>query len=125
MTSLPLEFDHELLCQLEGLGVLISIAAHLDGLLCGYAFWTISPSVETRGILVASQGPMFVVPQARRTRAFLKLWRCSMDELRVAGVRQVFAHAPVAGSEALARFLGSQGREMFRVWEIELPQGDE
>lgn len=120
-TRWPLAPDHRLIEELEENGVALLMAAHRGDFLVGYAVWYISPSLECRGILMASQGPLFVVPSERKSgRAAAKLWSESLAALRARGVRELEAHAATDSPESLYRFLDKRGKRTYQVWSVEI-----
>lgn len=104
----PLRPDVELLEKLAALGVLRALGARLGSELIGYITWQISPDIESQGLLIANQGPWFVLPGYPRVA--WGLYDASISMLRVSGVSCIFPHHRLQGRGAeLGKFLLRQG----------------
>lgn len=118
----PVDVDVVQCAELNSLGVLRIVGAHDAGVLVGYAFWFLTPNLLSRNVLVAQQGPYYVVPEWRKQgRLALRIWLASLEMLRSTGVKQVSCHRFPRSPEGLARFYEKSGgvrRE--EVWEIAL-----
>lgn len=94
----PLRVDWRLAEQLDLAGALLIQTARSEGLLAGYCIWYISPSLESAGLLVGSQGPWFVLPEHRTGRAAVRLLKESLGALRARGVLQALPHHWMGGA---------------------------
>lgn len=89
----PLDLDHARIEALEQQGGLLCLAARKSsGELVGYAIWYLMPSLESKGILLAEQGPWYVTAEHRKDGVGLELRRRSWEILRRRGVKQVMSH---------------------------------
>lgn len=115
----PYSMDFERVGQLEELGVVQVVAGQRNGVYVGYCIFFISPSLESRGIQVGSQGPWFVTAEHRGGALGLRLWRESIERLRERGVRHVLAHAYDKSDPRLGAFFEHQGAVPYaKVWSM-------
>lgn len=87
--------DHPMIEGLEASGGLICLAARTlvpERQLIGYGIWYLLPSLESRGVLLAQQGPWFVLEGWRKEGAGRAIWAAGLKTLREAGVKQALLH---------------------------------
>lgn len=123
---LPFEVDHETVGELERLGLLVVAAAFKDEEeLVGYSIWTISPSLESKGNLVAMQGPWFVY-EPYRGAVGKRLWDCSIGQLKEKGIRVALPHHWMHGEgPRLGRFFERLGAKPLELsYELSLIERD-
>ena len=120
--------DSQRIRAFEATGGLMLLAARDSAeALVGYSIWYISKSLETSGLLVADQGPWYVVPAWRSRGVGLSLWRKAKRLLREAEVRLILAHYPSSGAgEVLGAFFTREGAKvvgtLVSIWlDEELP----
>lgn len=94
--------------------------ARIGGCLIGYCMWTITSDVESKGLLIASQGPWFVRPGYERFRAGAKLFDASVADLKRRGVKVIYPHHRVQGRGAkLGAFFRRRGaKEIQRTYSM-------
>jgi hypothetical protein len=100
----PLRVNVALAVQLERAAGFRTYGARINGRLVGYLTWSISPDIESDGVLMADQGA-FYVSQDQSLRKFQigwKLLRHSEDDLKAIGVHSLQFHHPVHGRGARA-----------------------
>ncbi len=90
-----------------------------SGELIGYITWTVTPDVESAGLLIAMQGAWFVRPG--NPRVGFGLFTHSLAELKMAGVKLAFPHHRLQGRGAgLGRFFrrlgGKQIQHTYSLW---------
>ncbi len=117
--------DHQAIRRLESLGGVFILSARSRSTLIGYAIWFLTSSIETTGLLVAQQGPWFVVEAMRSRGTGMMLWREAMKHFREIGVGLLLGHQPPTGpgSEATAKLFSRLGGKIEQtVWSIWLEQ---
>lgn len=77
---------------LQEAGVLKIVTARSAGQLVGYCIWYLSPDLESEDVLVASQGPWYVLPEWRASGVGIRLVRESVRHLRDAGASLILLH---------------------------------
>lgn len=110
---IPYNMDFELAGQYDSLGIMECAAAHANGVLIGYCIFFVSPSIESAGIMCASQGPWFVTAEWRSSSVAFKLWKQVIEQLRLREVRHVLAHRYERSDPRLDDFFIRQGAERF------------
>lgn len=115
-----LDLDLDLCRQLDASGALMILAARDDeSALQGYCIWTIGPSLEHSGELVAELKPWYVRPEKRNSTLAFRLFKESLELLRSRGIKRCFPHH--WGNETLGRFFTRLGaRPVEYVYELEL-----
>ncbi len=117
--NLPYNMDFVLAQQYSDLGIMQCVAAHAEGGLIGYCIFFISPSIESAGIMCASQGPWFVTHEWRHSSVGFKMWKEAIAALRLRGVQHVLAHRYERSDPRLDDFFTRQGAEPFaRVFSL-------
>lgn len=121
----PLDIDSELVIQMEAANGLRIITARSDGDLVGYCIWYLSPNIETKGQLLATQGPWYVLPEWRTQGLGLELMRYALSVVKDAGAKLALLHHWVNPADPsrpdiskLFAFLGAI--EVERVYALKL-----
>lgn len=117
----PFVVDTGLAAQLDAVGALVLVTARQYDKLLGYCIWTIGPNLESAGLLVASQGPWYVMPEHRASPLGLRLFHESIAILRLAGVHQALPHHWTGGAgqrlEKLFLRMGAKPLEtVYSLW---------
>ena len=110
-----------LLAQASRAGAFRIFTARKDGKLVGYITWTISPDVESLGLLVADQGAWYVAPEAQGKGLARRLFDKSLADLKLLGVKNVFPHHFHQGRGAgLEKFFTRRGakkvKTVYSLW---------
>lgn len=122
--GIPYQMDFVLASEYDKLGIMQCVAAHVDGDLIGYCIFFISPSIESAGSLVASQGPWFVGAKWRALRdqhsnVAFAMWKEAKAALTERGVKQVLVHRYERSDPRLDFFFARQGAKPFaRVFSM-------
>lgn len=122
--GIPYDMDFALAGEYDRLDIMQCVAAHVDGGLIGYCIFFVSPSIESAGSLVASQGPWFVGAKWRRLsrqdlNVAFAMWKEAKAALIERGVRQVLAHRYEGSDPRLDFFFARQGAKPFaRVFSM-------
>ena len=99
-----LRLDAGLMAAMDAAGVLLIVAARVDGALVGYLFWTVAPDPERGGDTVAHQGSWFIAPglppEVERLRLGMRMMDLSLARFRACGVRGAKLHHPTRGRGA-------------------------
>lgn len=108
------ELDTEMMAALSRHGALkLFSARNVAGELIGYLTWTLTPDVESRGLLIAMQGGWYVLPG--HPRAAVQLFETSLEVLRGLGVRCVYLHHRTQGrGDALGKFFRRRGGKLIQ-----------
>lgn len=107
------ELDLDLMVILDRSGSLKLFSARDQGTMVGYLTWTLTPDVESRGLLIAMQGGWYVVPG--RPRVALQLFDYSIPCLRQLGVSCLFPHHRTQGrGDALGKFFRRRGGKLIQ-----------
>ena len=87
-------FKWDLYKSIEGAGMMHAYAAHVEGVLVGFAFviTTVNPHYS---IVLATTETLFVTKDARRSHAGGRLLMCAKQCARDVGSPQLFISAPV------------------------------
>lgn len=96
----PWGLDMAQMTAIDAQGSLLSLTARVAGALVGYCMWTVNTDPESRGLLIANQGPWFVSPHSPKGGVGLGLYRHSIRELRARGVKHIFPHYRLQGRGA-------------------------
>lgn len=83
------DLDTRLLAELNCCGYFLIFTGRLAGKLVGYCCWNLTNDVECKGLLLATQGPVFGDDLAIDG---LALYRFALDELRRRGVTLVYCY---------------------------------
>lgn len=92
LTDEPLEVDWKLAEHLCSVGAMVVVAARESGILVGYCLFYLSPALERRGTLVATQGPWYVSPKWRRGPTGIRLLREALRVVEGLGALRAFTH---------------------------------
>lgn len=65
MAGMPFDPNVEVARALDGMGKLVTIVARCAGIVVGYIMFSIGPSLESRNVLMGTQGPWFVLKPFR------------------------------------------------------------
>lgn len=104
LTNEPLDVDFELAERLCAAGAMIVVSARESGLLVGYCLFYLSPALEQRGTLVATQGPWYVAREWRRGPLGLRLFKEALRVCKARGASRAFAHFWSRSDPRLAGF---------------------
>ena len=122
-SKVPYEADEEQMDALAHAGVLHCWIVHQNKQILGYCLWYVTKSLESKGTLVASQGPWYSAPSIRHTSQGLRLFKHSLAGLKDLGVRQVFPHYWSRGDHGsgLDKFFRKLGaRPVETIYSMEL-----
>ena len=113
------EVDVDAMVASDRAGSLKVFSARKNGSLVGYYMWRPSYAIESRGLLIAEQGPFYVAPGHPGVAA--ALYEHSITALRRMGVKCVFPHVRTLGRGArFGRFLERRGarkiQETYMLW---------
>ena len=116
-TELPLAIDGQLLTMLEALGSLVIVGAFgPGGALQGYCSWTLGPSLQSKGVLVATQGPWFA-----KAGDGIAMLRKSIEVLRKRGVTVMFPHRHETSDPRLDKVFARLGATPYsHTWALTL-----
>lgn len=119
--TFPLRLNTAMLEHLNSSGVFPILTARADGRLIGYICATITPDVESMGVLQAQQGTWFVSPGYPGV-GMLLLQRLRLV-LRNMGVHALYLHAPATGRGArLPKLFARLGAQPYQqVYCLENP----
>lgn len=92
---------------MQVLGIMHIITARRAGRLVAYATWTISPDVESMGLIIAHQGAWYAAPGV--PTAGYRVFEFSIAWLRSLGVHMIYPHHRTQGR-------GSQLGAFFKRW---------
>jgi hypothetical protein len=110
----PFVIDSDLMRYGSKCGNLRIYTVRVDGELVGYCTWNVQYDVESRGLLIATQGAWYVSP-AHAGRG-LRLYKHSLAELKALGVQCVFPHHRTQGrGAALQPWLVRQGAKLIKL----------
>jgi hypothetical protein len=114
------ELDRVQFEQLDRVGMLKIITARdSESQMLGYISWTLQFDPESRGRLIAMQGPMYVKPGTWGVA--WKIFMASLEILREYNVRWSYPHTRHAGRQGMERFLRRLGaRPAYTVWALQL-----
>lgn len=84
--------------RLEAAGAWHTVTARLNGRMLGYLVSVIGPSLETPGVLTATQAPFFVANDAAGLNLGMRLQRAAVERLRQRGVTEIYLRAGVRGA---------------------------
>jgi len=115
----PWKLNMQLMAQIYDAGVLSIMAARDGAKLIGYHFWTITPDVESDGLIMAQHGPWFCLPEYPGVGKRLLLE--SLPALKRRGVHICFPHHRLQGRGAklgaLYRRLGAvEIQHTYSLW---------
>lgn len=91
------DLDLEQFSLLDSSGQWLIFTARRAGRLVGYSTWTVLRDLECRGLLIADQGPLFVLPGQA---SGLVLYRTGLEYMRALGVWSIHPYHRVSGSGA-------------------------
>jgi hypothetical protein len=100
--------------------------ARVDGLLAGYCTWNVQYDVESKGLLIATQGAWYTDPGFSSYGLGLRLFKHALRELKSLGVQCVFPHHRTQGrgiESRLGAWLVRQGAKLIKL-EYSLWIGD-
>jgi hypothetical protein len=115
-----LDLDVQLCRDLDAAGALLILTARDEDLvLQGYCIWTIGPSLEHAGELVAELRPWYVRPEKRNSTLAFRLFHESLELLRSRGIHRCFPHH--WGNATLDKFFTRMGaRPIEWVYELKI-----
>lgn len=96
----PCGINHERLNSLDEMSVMRCATARAGGRLVGYMTWMLMPDVESFDTLMATQGGIYVAPDAPRSGMFglsYYMLRFCIPALRFLGVKFLFLHHRLRG----------------------------
>ena len=89
--------------------------ARESGILVGYCIWYLGPSFDSI-VPTATQGPWYVKPEWRSSRAGLRVFKESLAGLKALGVKRVLPHHWVGGGGVrLGNYFESLGAKPLEV----------
>ena len=86
-----------LLNRLDDIGAGQIITARLNGRMLGYLISVVSPSLEAEDLLMATQLPFYVSPDAQNLRLVMRLQRAAIADAEARGVEEIYGRAGVRG----------------------------
>jgi GNAT superfamily N-acetyltransferase len=105
----PLRVDYARYLRAEAMGQLRLFTIRVEGALVGYADFTLDKSPKY-GILQASQGDLFLLPEYRRGRVGIRFIRWCDEALKTERVMVVYQHTKIA-HPAMGKVLEHLGYE--------------
>ena len=106
--EMPMALNHTALNELSRQNLLLVIVARLDTRIIGYFTWTITPDVESEGVLAGNQGAWFL--EEGYPRIAVKMFDRSVAELKALGVTYIWPHHRLFGrGSAIGKFFRSRG----------------
>lgn len=116
-----LELDEVRCRELFAAGNVIAALTHFRGVLVGYCIFFLTPALDRRGMVVAEQGPFFVVEEFRNSPAGLKMWHRAMSEIKNKGACEAMVHLFEKSPQGLRRLYERAGGKIWaEIWRIEL-----
>ncbi len=103
-----MDFNRDALLALEDAGAVRCYTARDDGTLVGYLIYLGDESLYQRGQKIVRDLGLYVAPEFRKGTTAVRLMRFAEDDLREAGVAEVFQVIPAA-SEPLGKMLEGMG----------------
>jgi len=121
MDGMPFDPDIDMAMALYNSGSLMICTARCSGLIVGYIFFIISPSLESRGILLGVRNIWYVHP-AWRGRLGLKLHDFASDRLRERGVSALTLRSGVRadGPRHFKYYERKGAKDMGRLYHLPL-----
>jgi hypothetical protein len=92
-----LDIDGQLMSYGCKVGAIKIYTARVGPALVGYCTWTISYDVESKGLLIASQGAWYTEQEYQSMAIGLRLFKHTLGELKSLGVQCVFPHHRMQG----------------------------
>lgn len=124
--KLPFEVDWETAARLEEAGLMFCCSARDDetGELVGYLIWFVTASMESKGNLLGTLGPFFVLPSHEGIGQ--KLWNTGIKRLREYGAKTAYVHYSSFGrrSGRAKKFFEYVGGKPYEV-NYEIVLGDQ
>lgn len=113
------DLDTDQMAAAYNAGAMELITVRQDGDMVGYFTWNLMFDVESRGLLIATQGAWYLADGHQR--AFLRMWRASIARLQERGVQCVYPHHRMQGRGArLGHFFRRQGakktQDTYSLW---------
>lgn len=119
----PFELDLERIRAIDRADFLVIVSARepTEFHLVGYCIWFLTPSLESLGLLVATQSAWYLAEPFRGAGRALKIWNRSIEELKKRGVKMAYPHHWNDGAGAkIGKFFERQGavrREIgYELW---------
>lgn len=109
------EIDQQLMAYGCRIGAIKIYTVRVSGVLAGYCTWNLSYDIESKGLLVATQGAWYTDQEFAGHGLGLKLFKWTLDELRLLGVKCVFPHHRTQGrgtEDRLGTFLVRMGAKL-------------
>ena len=94
----PYEVDERLMAEAEKYGVLRVVGARVAGRLVGYCTWSLMPDPESKGLVMANQGAIYVDP--RFAGLGYKMVAFSLPGLKILGADYALMHHRMLGRGA-------------------------
>lgn len=113
----PFRLDSGLMAYGSKCGNLRVYTARVDGLLAGYCTWNVQYDVESKGLLIATQGAWYTDPAFSQNGLGLKLFKWSLEELKSLGVQCAFPHHRMQGrgaDERIGRWFERLGAKLIK-----------
>lgn len=120
------QLDLDLMRYASKCGNLRVYTARVDGVLAGYCTWNVQYDVESKGLLIATQGAWYTGPAFSAHGLGLRLFKWSLSELKTLGVQCVFPHHRMQGrgiESRLGRWFRRLGAKPIKI-EYSLWIGD-
>jgi hypothetical protein len=94
----PCKIDEQAMIDAEKAGVLRVAGARVGGRLVGYCSWSLMPDIESKGLIVANQGAIYVDP--RFAGLGYRMLTFSLPGLKMAGADYALMHHRMLGRGA-------------------------
>ncbi|TFH47153.1 MAG: GNAT family N-acetyltransferase [Lysobacterales bacterium] len=121
--DIPLDIDIDAYLRIEKIGRLRVFTVRDDGVLIGYAIFTVGPHPHYNGHIHAMQDILYLKPEYRKGRIGQRLISFSDEKLEREGVDVVFQHVKVyADFGGLLEMLGYE--KMDTIWAKRLNKPD-
>lgn len=109
LTGETLEVDYELAQRLCAAGAMLVVSAREGAQLTGYCLFYLSPALEHRGQIVATQGPWYVSPLWRKGTTGLRLMREALRLCAERKAQRAFLHFWSRSDPRLGEFFSRLG----------------
>jgi hypothetical protein len=93
----PFKVDAAMMRKLNDAGVLKIAGARVDGRLVGYLWFNVMPDIESAGLLMALQGPMYAKSGFAKFFLGSRMLDFCIAELKAMGVGPMFLHHRLRG----------------------------
>lgn len=109
----PYRLDVEMVSRLQDAGLFRLLCARLDGTLIGFITWHIGTDIQSKGLMIASQGAWLVEKGFEELHIGRRLFEESIEELTKLGVQVMFPHC--GPDDDLGRFFENLGANREQV----------